>query len=202
MVTAPRLALAFLAADGVVVPAAWRIDLLAVSSIATAVVLTGGTAYLAHAIAAASSGRGLLVALWTAAPTWTPHDRQRHYTWGSWRGRSVRRRLLSVLRVSRRRDLPIGCRPDHKPSSGDRRKGALRAFPETRPSAGHPAEKSGVRAHGFQAAGGSVAGASARNRPRTVSGRSCSNWRPSSQRSPRLGREGRMHCLAILPSSL
>jgi hypothetical protein len=67
MVTAPRLALAFLAADGVVVPAAWRIDLLAVSSIATAVVLTGGTAYLAHAIAVASSGRGLLVALWTAA---------------------------------------------------------------------------------------------------------------------------------------
>jgi MFS family permease len=66
-VTAPRLALAFLAADGVVVPTAWRIDLLAVSSIATAVVLTGGTAYLAHAIAVASSGRGLLVALWTAA---------------------------------------------------------------------------------------------------------------------------------------
>src|ERR1700688_1835135 len=66
-VTAPRLALAFLAADGVVVPTVWRIDLLAVSSIATAVVLTGGTAYLAHAIAVASSARGLLVALWTAA---------------------------------------------------------------------------------------------------------------------------------------
>jgi hypothetical protein len=66
-VTAPRLALAFLAADGVVVPTAWRIDLLAVSSIATAIVLTGGTAYLAHAIAVASSGRGVLVALWTAA---------------------------------------------------------------------------------------------------------------------------------------
>src|SRR6202166_2753473 len=66
-VTAPRLALAFLAADGVVVPTVWRIDLLAVSSIATAVVLTGGTAYLAHAIAVASSARGVLVALWTAA---------------------------------------------------------------------------------------------------------------------------------------
>jgi MFS family permease len=66
-VTAPRLALAFLAADGVVVPTVWRIDLLAVSSIATAVVLTGGTAYLAHAIAVASSARGLLVAVWTAA---------------------------------------------------------------------------------------------------------------------------------------
>ena len=39
-VTAPRLALAFLAADGVAVPTAWRIDLLAVSSVATAVVLT------------------------------------------------------------------------------------------------------------------------------------------------------------------
>src|SRR5260370_5845990 len=66
-VTAPRLALAFLAADGVAVPTAWRIDLLAVSSVATAVVLTGGTAYLAHAIAVASTGRGVLVALWTAA---------------------------------------------------------------------------------------------------------------------------------------
>jgi MFS family permease len=66
-VTAPRLALAFLAADGVVVPTAWRVDLLAVSSVATAVVLTGGTAYLAHAIAMATSGRGVLVALWTAA---------------------------------------------------------------------------------------------------------------------------------------
>src|ERR1700694_3515975 len=66
-VTAPRLALAFLAADGVVVPTAWRIDLLAVASIATAVVLNGGTAYLAHAIAVAPSGRGVLVALWSAA---------------------------------------------------------------------------------------------------------------------------------------
>jgi MFS family permease len=66
-VTAPRLALAFLAADGVVVPTSWRIDLLAVASIASAVVLTGGTAYLAHAIAVAHSGRGILIALWTAA---------------------------------------------------------------------------------------------------------------------------------------
>jgi hypothetical protein len=39
-VTAPRLALAFLAADGVAVPTPWRIDLLAVSSVATAVVLS------------------------------------------------------------------------------------------------------------------------------------------------------------------
>ncbi len=62
-----RLALAFLAADGVGVPTAWRIDLLAVASIATAIVLTGGTAYLAHAIAVAPSGRGVLIALWTAA---------------------------------------------------------------------------------------------------------------------------------------
>ena len=66
-VTAPRLALAFLAADGVLVPTSWRIDLLAVSSVATAVVLTGGTAYLAHAIAVARSRRGLLVLLWAAA---------------------------------------------------------------------------------------------------------------------------------------
>jgi hypothetical protein len=66
-ITAPRLALAFLVADGVVVPTAWRIDLLAVSSVATAVVLTGGTAYLAHATAVAAAGRRVLIALWTAA---------------------------------------------------------------------------------------------------------------------------------------
>jgi|ERR1700674_3948479 len=66
-VTAPRLALAFLAADGVGVPTSWRIDLLAVASIASAVVLTGGTAYLAQAIAVTRSRRGVLVALWTAA---------------------------------------------------------------------------------------------------------------------------------------
>src|ERR1700688_198260 len=66
-VTAPRLALAFLAADGVLVPTPWRIDLLAVSSVATAVVLTGGMAYLAHAIAVARSHRGVLVLLWAAA---------------------------------------------------------------------------------------------------------------------------------------
>lgn len=66
-VTAPRLALAYLAADGVEVPTSWRIDLLAVSSVATSIVLTGGTAYLAHAIAVASSGRAALVACWVAA---------------------------------------------------------------------------------------------------------------------------------------
>ena len=66
-VTAPRLATAFLAADGVLVPTPWRIDLLAISSVATAVVLTGGMAYLAHAIAVARSHRGVLVLLWAAA---------------------------------------------------------------------------------------------------------------------------------------
>ena len=66
-VAAPRLALAFLAADGVDVPTSWRIHLLAVSSVATAVMLTGGTAYLAHAIAVTSLGRGVLIALWIAA---------------------------------------------------------------------------------------------------------------------------------------
>ncbi len=66
-VTAPRLALAYLAADGVAVPATWRIHLLAVSSIATSIVLTGGIAYLAHAIAVASSGRAALAACWAAA---------------------------------------------------------------------------------------------------------------------------------------
>jgi MFS family permease len=66
-VTAPRLALAFLAADGVLVPTPWRIDLLAISSVATAVVLTGGMAYLAQAIAVARSQRGVLILLWAAA---------------------------------------------------------------------------------------------------------------------------------------
>jgi hypothetical protein len=61
------LALAFLAADGVEVPRPWRIGLLAAASVATAVVLTGGTAYLAHAIAAARSRRAALIVCWAAA---------------------------------------------------------------------------------------------------------------------------------------
>jgi hypothetical protein len=68
LVTAPRLVLAFLAADSIALPPALRAALLSASSVATAVVLTGGAAYLAHAIAMARGDAGgrLLRALWLA----------------------------------------------------------------------------------------------------------------------------------------
>jgi MFS family permease len=66
LVTAPRLVLAFLVGDGIALPESVRIALLSTSSVATAVALTGGAAYLAHAIAVARR-RGLLTALWAAA---------------------------------------------------------------------------------------------------------------------------------------
>jgi hypothetical protein len=66
LVTAPRLVLAFLVGDGIVVPEGIRIVLLSTSSVATAVAMTGGAAYLAHAIAVARRGRRLLTALWAA----------------------------------------------------------------------------------------------------------------------------------------
>src|SRR5260370_12412242 len=50
-VTAPRLALAFLAADGVLVPTPCRIDLLPISSLATAAVLPPSLPPLPHPIA-------------------------------------------------------------------------------------------------------------------------------------------------------
>jgi hypothetical protein len=66
LVTAPRLVLAFLVGDGIVVPDGIRIVLLSTSSVATAVAMTGGAAYLAHAITVARRGRRLLTALWAA----------------------------------------------------------------------------------------------------------------------------------------
>jgi hypothetical protein len=66
LVAAPRLVLAFLVGDAVEVPASVRIALLSISSVATAIALTGGAAYLAHAIAVARTGRRLLTALWIA----------------------------------------------------------------------------------------------------------------------------------------
>jgi hypothetical protein len=66
LVTAPRLVLAFLTGDGIAVPEGIRIALLSTSSVATAVAMTGGAAYLAHAIAVARRGRGVLTALWIA----------------------------------------------------------------------------------------------------------------------------------------
>jgi hypothetical protein len=67
LVSAPRLVLAFLTGDGVALPPAVRIALLAASSIATAVAVTGGAAYLAHAMVTAQTGRRTLGAIWLAA---------------------------------------------------------------------------------------------------------------------------------------
>jgi hypothetical protein len=65
-VTAPRLVLAFLVGDGIAVPERVRIALLSTSSVATAIALTGGAAYLAHAITVARGDRRILSALWVA----------------------------------------------------------------------------------------------------------------------------------------
>ena len=66
VVTAPRLVLAFLVGDGIAVPESVRIALLSTSSVATAIALTGGAAYLAQAIAVARGDRRILSALWIA----------------------------------------------------------------------------------------------------------------------------------------
>jgi MFS family permease len=63
-VLAPRLVVLFLVADGGEVPPSWRSALLATSSVAMAVVLTGGAAYLAHAVARRRRFRGLLLTCW------------------------------------------------------------------------------------------------------------------------------------------
>jgi hypothetical protein len=67
LVTAPRLALTFLGADGIPVPPAMRIALLALTSVSTAVALTGGAAYLSLAIGREVRGRVALLAFWTAS---------------------------------------------------------------------------------------------------------------------------------------
>jgi MFS family permease len=66
-VTAPRLGLAFLEADGVPIPIGTRATLLALTAASSAVVLTGGATVLAHEIARARERRGLLAALWAAS---------------------------------------------------------------------------------------------------------------------------------------
>ena len=50
-VSAPRLSLAFLQADGVRLPAMVEAGLVGLTGVATAIVLTGGNMYLAHSIA-------------------------------------------------------------------------------------------------------------------------------------------------------
>lgn len=62
----PRLVLAFLEADGLVIGADVRSRLLHLTGWATAIVLTGGGAFLAHEAARAGRGRGLLVVCWLA----------------------------------------------------------------------------------------------------------------------------------------
>lgn len=64
LVNVPRLTLAFLEADGVEVGPGLRAGLLAVTGVATGVVLTGGGAYLAHALSRGSRFRPLLAATW------------------------------------------------------------------------------------------------------------------------------------------
>jgi MFS family permease len=63
-VNAPRLILVFLEAEGVPVSAELRVGLLALTGIATGVVLTGGGAFLAHAVAWGRHFRRILVVAW------------------------------------------------------------------------------------------------------------------------------------------
>lgn len=63
-VNAPRLILAFLEADGLPVSPSWRGSLLGLTGVATGVVLTGGGAYLAHALARGARYRRTLAVTW------------------------------------------------------------------------------------------------------------------------------------------
>ena len=63
-VNAPRLILVFLEAEGVPVSPDLRVGLLALTGIATGVVLTGGGAFLAHAVARGRHFRRVLVTTW------------------------------------------------------------------------------------------------------------------------------------------
>lgn len=67
LVAAPALILAFLQGDGVATPEGWRVGLLVARAIATALVLTGGAAYLAHAYAVSSEHRRTLALCWLGA---------------------------------------------------------------------------------------------------------------------------------------
>ncbi len=66
-VTAPRLALAFLQADGISIDPSTRATWLTVAAVATALVLTGGATALAHEIARQPGRRGLLGFFWVSA---------------------------------------------------------------------------------------------------------------------------------------
>jgi hypothetical protein len=64
LVQAPRLVLAVLAADHQVVGESWERGLLVLAGFGTALVLTGGNLYLAHAIARVRRWRAGLVVVW------------------------------------------------------------------------------------------------------------------------------------------
>ena len=64
IVNAPRLVLAFLSSDGIEVPAHLRAVLLTSSAVATALLASGGGAYLAHAAVTAARHRRTLSVLW------------------------------------------------------------------------------------------------------------------------------------------
>jgi len=64
LVQAPRLVLAVLAADHQAIAATWERALLILAGVGTALVLTGGNLYLAHAIARVRRWRAGLVVVW------------------------------------------------------------------------------------------------------------------------------------------
>lgn len=64
VVNAPRLILVFLEAEGVPVGTSLRVSLLGLTGTATGVVLTGGGAFLAHAIARSRHFRRILAVVW------------------------------------------------------------------------------------------------------------------------------------------
>ncbi len=68
-VSAPALVLSFLEGDGIAPASSWRVALLSARAVATALVLTGGAAYLAHAYAVLERGRGALAICWVGAVT-------------------------------------------------------------------------------------------------------------------------------------
>lgn len=68
LVTAPRLALSYLKADAIVLPANWEAWIFGTTGIASGIVLTGGNALIAHVLADKYRSRGLL--WWIVAAGW------------------------------------------------------------------------------------------------------------------------------------
>jgi hypothetical protein len=66
-VAAPALVLSFLEGDGIAPASSLRVALLSARAVATALVLTGGAAYLAHAYATLERSRGALALCWIGA---------------------------------------------------------------------------------------------------------------------------------------